>query len=110
MEPKIESQTLATIAWMTLFGEAFEEIPDPNKPENVAYHGAKKKEASEKLKRFFEGPGSILFERWQSRVRSGIFSVMTQNIPSCDCQLTREIKEMQYIFKLLAEAQMAMEE
>ncbi len=109
MEPKIDSEMLGIIAWKTLFGEDFEDMPDPNKPENVAYYKAKQKEKAEKLTRFFKGPGNILFEKWQARVRSGMFSLMTQSIPHCECNLSKEIRELQYLVKLLAESTMVME-
>lgn len=105
MEPKIDPQSLGVIAWKTLFGEDYEDIPDPNKPENSAYINAKAKEYNERFKQFVEGSGSILFDKWQSRVRAGIFNIMTGKVPHCECSLSREVEQLQFLFKLLAEAQ-----
>lgn len=105
IEPEDAKQVLSKVAWKVLFGEDYEDIPDPNKPENSAYINAKRKENIEKFKRFVEGPGSVIFEKWQSRVRVGIFNIMTRDHSGCTCGLTYEVDRLQFLFKLLAEAQ-----
>ena len=102
---------LSTVAWFVLFGEQPEKIPDINKPENSAYLNARQKEHAEKFRRFVEGDGSPLFEKWQNRVRSGIFDIMNPgNTPECNCGLSTQVREFQFLFKLLAEAYTITEE
>ncbi len=110
MEQLKPDQILANVAWRVLFGEDIEDIPDINKPENSAYVNAKRKEHDEKFKQFVEGPGNILFEKWQSRVRSGVFNIMNPgNVPECNCALATEVKGLQFLFQLLSEAHATIE-
>jgi len=94
----------AVIAWKTLFGEEFEDIPDPNKPENTAFINAKKKENIERFKRFANGSGRVMFEQWQRELRSGMFELLNTDI-ECNCVLSMQLYKLQYLLRLIVKAQ-----
>ena len=95
---------LGPIVYKTLFGEDIEILPDPNKPENQPRLKAMRQSHDEKFKRFWEGSGSVLFDRWQGRIRGGVFDLLVAE-SNCNCESCIKIREMQTIVKLLAEAQ-----
>ena len=92
----VEGAIVQDIAWEILYGDVPEKLPDINKPENTALINAKKKERSEKLRRFVEGAGAPLIERWTEQIRSDNLALLLNptsdecNCPSC--LILREIK------------------
>ncbi len=98
-------ELVGKIAWEVLFSDIPEEMPDPNLPENQAYHRAMANARSERIKKFFEGVGKPLFDEWQNKIRAGMFSILTGGSIGCSCALTAEVNELRAILKMLAEAQ-----
>jgi len=92
------------IAWKTLFGEEFENIPDPNKPENTAYINAMKKANVDKFKKFANGAGKVMFEQWQRELRYGVHELLTTPI-DCNCIMSLQLYKLQYLLRLIVKAQ-----
>jgi len=103
-EENIQDQQ-ALIAWKTLFGEEFEDIPDPNKPENVPLINAMRKANIEKFKRFAGGTGKVLFEQWQKELRSGVFELLLNADNKCMCPVGIQVYKLQYLLRLIVKAQ-----
>jgi hypothetical protein len=96
---------LGPIVYKILFNDEPERIPDPNLPENVPRIKAITASRDEKFRRFWNGPGSILFERWQDKIRGNVFDLLV-NEEDCNCKTCNKIKEIATIVKLLSEAQL----
>ena len=95
-----------SLAWLLLYDEELEEIPDPNKPENVAYINAKRKEKKEAFKQLMEGSGKVLFREWKKRIKNNNLAMLF--IPAnqlCDCAACMIIRDIQGMFKLWLEAE-----
>lgn len=92
-----------------MFGEDYEDIPDPNRPENVPHIKAVKQQKIDAFKRFAEGPGKVLFEQWQNDLRIGMFDLMTSDPSGCTCGMTYKLNNLQYLLKLICKAQAVLE-
>ncbi len=80
--------------------------PDPNKPENVAYINAKRKERKEAFRRLIDGSGKVLFEEWKKKIRNNNLAMLF--IPAdqlCNCTACTLIRDVQGMFKLWMEAE-----
>ena len=95
---------LGAIVYKILFNDEPENIPNPNKPENIPRIKAMGQARNEKFKRFWEGEGSVLFERWQDKIRENVFALLVDE-PDCNCKQCNKIREITTILKLLSEAQ-----
>ncbi len=93
-----------------MFGEDPEDIPDPNKPENIPYINALKKQRVDSFKRFAEGQGKVLFEQWQMELRTGLHNVLTgDDGKQCTCPLSFKMGQLRYLLKLICNAQEILE-
>ena len=105
---EIEKSAVA-LAWYILYGEEYETIPDPNKPENVPYLKAKKKQRANAFKALLQGQGKILFEEWKEKVKRinlALLFIPKENLCNCpSCQLIREVRN---ILELWIEAEQAL--
>jgi hypothetical protein len=100
-----------SIAWKIIFGEDYERIPDPNKPENIPYFTAQKRERQESLERLISGPGRVLFEQWRDKLKSGLLSVLVSpDDNTCHCSACMQLRRLRMIFELWLEAQRVLEE
>ena len=95
---------LGNIVYKILFNDEKERLPDPNKPENIPRIKAMQASRNEKFKRFWEGEGSILFERWQDKIRDNVFALLVDE-PDCSCKACNKIRETTVLLKMLSEAQ-----
>ena len=50
------------IKWELLFGDAFEEYPDPNKPEDSSKINAKTERYKKSIKLFYDSGGDVFFK------------------------------------------------
>ena len=105
----MEEQSAVALAWKILYDEELETIPDPNKPENVPYLKAKKKQRANAFKALMSGSGKILFEEWKEKVRRinlALLFIPKENLCNCPaCQLIREVRS---ILELWIEAEQAL--
>jgi len=100
-----------SIAWNVLFNDDREKTPDPNKPENLPYITARKRERKESLEKLMSGPGRVLFEQWREQLRGGMVSLLSsKDIGSCHCSVCNELFRLKIIFGLWLEAQRILEE
>lgn len=100
---------LGNIVYKILFNEEKERLPNPNLPENIPRIKAMEASKSERFKRFWEGEGSVLFERWQDKIRDNIFTLLVED-PECNCKQCNKIRETSVLLKMLAEAEIILKE
>ncbi len=100
-----------SIAWKILFSEDFEQIPDPNRPENIPYIAAKKRERAESLERLLTGTGRVLFEQWRGKLKRELLALLVApDDGSCHCSACMILRKLRMIFELWLEAQRVLEE
>lgn len=108
MAEKVEQDALQ-IAWGILFNEEREKTPDPNRPENLPYITARKRERKESLEKLMSGAGRVLFEQWREQLRSGLVSLLSsEGLDSCHCSTCKALFKLKVIFGLWLEAQRAL--
>jgi hypothetical protein len=106
-----EENDFTAIAWKIIFNEMLEEIPDPNRPENLPYILAKKRERAESLERFITGTGRVLFGQWRDKIKKGLLALLvSRSTDSCHCPSCLMLRELRMIFELLFEAQRVLED
>ena len=98
------------LGWQILFNEEYESIPDPNLPENTAYINAKKEESRQDLLRFVNGSGKPLYDRWRDKVKKNTLALIASPIKDCNCMSCLQIRQIQYLFQLLLEAEEVLSE
>ena len=101
-----ENVSLTALAWEVLFGEKYETVPDPNKPENVSYYNAKKRERNEKLRLFCTGQGKVIYDEWKKKIRAETLALLT--IPKtslCNCMTCLILREIRPRLELILEAE-----
>ena len=98
-------------AWQILYNEDPEFEPDPNKPENVAFYNAKKKERRDAIVVLMRGPGKVLFEMWHKKIKTmNIQALDTARNATCNCETVQLLRQMDSMFQLWLEAEMIMNE
>lgn len=102
---------LANLAWKILYNEDREEIPDPNKPENLPYLKAKKRQKAEALTGLMSGPGKILFENWHEKIkRLNLGMLFTPRSQLCNCSACEAIREIKAILEFWLDAEQILAE
>jgi len=102
----MDNNSAAALAWEILFGEKFESVPDPNKPENTAYINALRKQRADALGAFAIGGGKVLFDEWKKKIRSETLGLLV--IPEntlCGCPACMILREIQPRLKLILEVE-----
>jgi hypothetical protein len=100
-----------SMAWEILFNEKYENIPDPNKPENIPFFAARKRERAESLDRLLSGAGKVLFEQWRGKLKRGTLSLLVApDDNTCHCSNCMELRKLRMIFELWMEAQRVLED
>ncbi len=95
-----------SLVWFVLFGEDYETIPDPNKPENAAFFKAKRNQRTEQLRDFMSGKGKVLFDEWRKKVKRNQAALLS--IPEtemCHCSACMIIRDTRKYIELLLEAE-----
>ena len=96
-------------AWKILYGIDRDEIPDPNKPENVPYLAAKKLERIQAFEYLKNGPAKILFEAWIDKImRLNLALIFTPKQKLCLCPACQVIREINAILEVWMEAEMTL--
>jgi hypothetical protein len=107
----VSEKAIAATYWRVLYGEEYEQIPDPNKPENTVWHRAKKQERATKFKNFVKGPGSVLFDEWQKKVKQDIAALLAIPPQSlCNCPACMIVRDTRKYLELLVEAEQVLTE
>jgi len=101
------SEKFTKLAWNLLYNEDFEQILDPNKPENTARMNADQRAENEKLRVFVEGPGKVLIDKWKKQIKSDMLSLlaMPEQKTQCHCYACQIIQRVRNKFELLLEAE-----
>ena len=106
-----EHSHLANLAWKILYKEDREEIPDPNKPENLPYLKAKRKQKAEALSVLMEGQGKVLFENWYEKIkRLNLGLLFTPGSQLCNCPACEAIREIKAILEFWLDAEQILAE
>jgi hypothetical protein len=99
------------IAWFVLFDEEYENIPDPNKPENIPYMKAKQKERAENLRRFYAGQGKVLFDSLKMQLKTRMMALLyAEPEKQCLCPVCALLREARSRLDLLVEAESILSE
>ena len=98
------------IVWESLFGERFEEVLDPNLPENEPRLRAKQQIKLEAFANFCKGVGEPFFTEIQTKLRKGVFELLTQPSKGCSCESCVSIIKLTEQLKLLALAHYTIQE
>ena len=95
-----------TVAWRLLFDEEYDNILDPNKPEDTARMNATEKKKATDFKKFATGQGKPLFDRWKKDIREKILQLLSSpEIDECGCKICSSVKELRYILHLCISAE-----
>ena len=97
---------IAALAWEILFGDKYESVPDPNKPENSAFINATKQQRKDSIKHFAIGGGKVIYDEWKKRIRSETLALLT--IPKselCNCTACMIIREIRPRLELIVESE-----
>lgn len=103
-----EDSRLNSLAWLILYGEEFENIPDPNKPENQAHFAAKRQLRADQFKALMKGPGKVLFDQWSDDIKKlNIMLITDGRIGGCGsvCPMVVMLSEIKSKLKLWLEAE-----
>lgn len=96
------NQLLGKIAWRILFGCDIEDIPNPNKPENIPHIKAMQKAYSDNIKLFMESTGKVLFDHIKNDIREGMFNIVLKKHAGCTCDLSRKVDAIRAMVELIA--------
>lgn len=99
-------EQLGALVYKILFDKEFKKTLDPNKPENIPRINAMLELEKQKTKQFWEGPGKVLFDQWQNKIRTETFDLITKPDFDCTCKTCLRIKELSMLIKLLADAEL----
>lgn len=100
-----------SIAWKIVFGEDYEQMPDPNRPENIPLILAKKRERAESIERLMTGTGRVLFEQWRGKIKRGLLALLVApDDGTCHCSACILLRQLKMIFELWLEAQRVLED
>jgi len=84
------------LAWKLLYGLERDEMPDPNKPENIPYLKAKALKRIELFESLKHSPANVLFEMWADKIMKlnlGLLFTPKDKLCLCPaCQAIRDIR------------------
>lgn len=105
------SDNAVETAWKILYGIERDEIPDPNKPENIPYINAKKQERIQSFENLKNGPGKILFEAWADKImRLNLGLLFTPKEKLCLCPACQVIRDIRATLEVWVEAETTLKE
>ncbi len=100
---------LGPTVYKILWNDEPDIMPDPNKEENIPRLKAMRLAKVQGFKSFWNGPGKVLLERWQSKIREGVFDLLVGEI-DCNCKTCNKIRELTTIIRMLTEAEIILRE
>ena len=99
------------LAWKLVFNEEYEEIPDPNKPENTAYFNARQQERKDSIKRFLNGSGKVLYDRWNNDIKKETMSLLFMPKEKyCTCAACLILRDLRSKVEMVLEAEKILHE
>ena len=106
-----ESLSATAIAWKVLYNEDFEEIPNPNLPENSARINVERKQRREAISRFVTGQGKPIFDEWRKQIKSkNLALISTPDKLMCLCPACNQIRDIRSRLEMILEAEMVLRE
>lgn len=109
IDPEVAKAQIA-LAWKILYDEPYEEVPDPNRPENIPYLKAMKKQKQEALQQFLDGPGKPLLEEWQKRIKgTNLQLLFGVDVYKCSCDACLMLRDIRNILLLIQEMKQTLE-
>lgn len=102
----MDPTTNIAIAWEILFQDKYDEILNPNKPENTARANAEDKKKTADFRRFVEGQGKILFDTWKKDIREKVLLLLSNpKVDECNCTICSSVREIRYVLHLCISAE-----
>ena len=99
------------IAYKVLFNEEYDTVLNPNLPENTARMSAEQKKKSNDLRKFAEGTGKILFDKWKNDIQKNLLQLISNpKIEECGCLSCILIREVRSKLHLLIDAEQTINE
>ena len=106
-----ENISLTALAWEVLFGEKYEIIPDPNRPENSAYIAAMQRQRADSIRHFAMEGGKVIYDEWRKKVRAEMLALLTvPKLSLCNCIACMIIREIRPRLELILEAEQILSE
>lgn len=96
---------LGRLAYFVLFGDTPEQEVNPADPANVPRINAERKQKIKDLKRFWEGPGRPLMDRWKQTIRINVNDLFASPDGKCTCDTCSKIRDITSVLRVLAEAE-----
>ena len=97
-----DEQNALALLWKVLYGEEYEQQPDPNKPENMPFYKATREQRRKELSSFYNGPGKVLFDGWEKKVKQlNLVLISSPGADNClcpSCQIIRQIKAIMVLW------------
>ena len=101
----METSNIA-IAWELLFQDKYDEILDPNKPENTARSNAERKKKTDEFRKFAEGSGKLLYDTWKQDIRTKVLQLLANpKVDECNCHICSSVRGLRYILHLCISAE-----
>ena len=98
------------LAWKVLYDQPFDEIPDPNKPENTARLNILKKQKQEALQRLVDGPFKPIMADWKDQIRRlNLWLLFGTDVNECSCKTCAAIRNIRSKLQLMQEIQQSLE-
>jgi len=103
-------QNLVTL-WGVLFNEEYEDILDPNKPENTARMKVESEIKKDKFRKFIEGIGKGFFDETGKELKKKLVALISSPaVEECNCRICIDLREIRYITQFLIKAEMILSE
>ena len=97
-------------AWKILYGIEKDEIPDPNRPENIPYLKAKKLERIQAFEYLKNGPARVIFESWADKImRLNLGLLFTPKDKLCLCPACQALREIRATLDVWIEAEITLQ-
>jgi len=95
-----------SIAWELLFDSKYDDILNPNLPQNTARMNAEQKKKANDFKKFVEGEGRVLFDQWKKDIREKVLQLLSNpKVDECNCHICSSVRELRYILHLCISAE-----
>jgi len=105
-----DEQNAIALLWKVLYKEEYEQQPDPNKPENIPFYKATREQRRKELSSFYSGPGKVLFDGWEKRVKQLNLALLSSpEADKCLCASCQVIRRIKAIMALWVEAMQLLE-
>jgi len=82
-------------AWKILYGLDFEEIRNPNQPENEPYFKAKRQEKLDAFEYLKKSKASVIFDMWADNIMKNNMAILfTPDSQLCGCTVCSQVRSI----------------